>query len=94
MVGSLNAQPPLPEPPRMNLARVQALPWLLFIAMLGLAAWLGMKAFGADDIGDPVDAERLRKTEQAHRFQRRSWPRWSPQRTAGSSASSIRGRSR
>ncbi len=56
MVGSLNPQPPPPELPRMNLARVQALPWLLFIAMLGLAAWLGMKAFGADDIGDPVAA--------------------------------------
>lgn len=42
--------------PRMNLARVQAVPWLLFIAMMGIAAWLGMKAFSQDDIGDPVAA--------------------------------------
>jgi hypothetical protein len=47
------ATPP-PEPPRQNLARVQAVPWLLFIAMLGIAAWLGIKAFGADERGDPV----------------------------------------
>ncbi len=46
--------PPPPEPPRMNLARVQAVPWLLFIGMLAIAAWLGMKAFGADERGDPV----------------------------------------
>ncbi len=45
---------PAPEAPSMNLARVQALPWLLFIAMLAIAAWLGMKAFGSDERGDPV----------------------------------------
>lgn len=45
-----------PAAPPMNLAKVQAVPWLLFIAMLGLAAWLGMKAFSQDDIGDPVAA--------------------------------------
>lgn len=39
---------------RMNLARVQAVPWLLFIAMIGLAAWLGMKAFGPQAPGNPV----------------------------------------
>ena len=32
------------------------LPWILVIAMLGLSAWLGIKAFGADDTGDPVAA--------------------------------------
>ncbi len=47
---------PAPEAPRTNLARVQALPWLLFIAMLAIAAWLGMKAFDDGDIGDPVAA--------------------------------------
>ncbi len=37
-----------------SLARVQAVPWLMFIAMLALAAWLGWKAFGTDDLGDPL----------------------------------------
>jgi hypothetical protein len=40
----------------MNLAKVQAVPWLLFILMMGIAAWLGMKAFSQGDIGDPVAA--------------------------------------
>ena len=53
MVDSLN-DTPAPQAPQMNLARVQAVPWLLFILMLGLAAWLGMKAFGHGDRGDPV----------------------------------------
>jgi Protein of unknown function (DUF4230) len=44
------------QTPRINLARVQALPWLLFIAMLAIAAWLGMKAFGPPDHGNPVAA--------------------------------------
>ena len=42
-----------PAGPR-NLARVQALPWLLFIIMLGLAAWLAWRAFGPEDHGDPL----------------------------------------
>jgi len=36
------------------LARVQATPWLLFILMLALAAWLGWRAFGPEDNGDPL----------------------------------------
>jgi hypothetical protein len=40
----------------MNLARVQAVPWLLFILMIGLAAWLAMKAFAPQDNGSPVAA--------------------------------------
>jgi hypothetical protein len=36
------------------LARVQAMPWLLFILMLALAAWLAWKAFGPEDLGDPL----------------------------------------
>ncbi|MEO0062908.1 MAG: hypothetical protein RLZZ08_1468, partial [Pseudomonadota bacterium] len=40
--------------PRTPLARVQALPWLLFIAMCALAAWLGWRAFGPQDNGDPL----------------------------------------
>ncbi|WP_232842935.1 DUF4230 domain-containing protein [Allopontixanthobacter confluentis] len=37
-----------------SLAWVQALPWLLFIIVLALAAWLGWRAFGANDLGDPL----------------------------------------
>ena len=36
------------------LARVQMTPWLLFIAMLALAAWLAWRAFGPEDYGDPL----------------------------------------
>lgn len=42
-----------PQAPR-NLARVQAVPWLLFIVVLALAAWLGWRAFGPQDHGDPL----------------------------------------
>jgi hypothetical protein len=36
------------------LARVQALPWMLFILMLALSAWLAWRAFGPEDNGDPL----------------------------------------
>ena len=36
------------------LERVQMTPWLLFIAMLALAAWLAWRAFGPEDHGDPL----------------------------------------
>jgi hypothetical protein len=44
---------PMPERER-PLARQQATPWLLFIAMLALATWLAWRAFGPDDYGDPL----------------------------------------
>ena len=44
-----------PAPHRARpLARVQMLPWLLFIAMLAIAAWLAWRAFGPEDYGDPL----------------------------------------
>ncbi len=44
-----------PQPTaQRNLARVQALPWLLFILMLGVAAWLAWRTFGPEDHGDPL----------------------------------------
>lgn len=36
------------------LARLQALPWMLFIVMLALSAWLAWRAFGPEDNGDPL----------------------------------------
>lgn len=36
------------------LARVQAVPWLLFVLMLALSAWLAWRAFGPEDTGDPL----------------------------------------
>ena len=45
-------KPPAAHNP--SLARTQALPWLLFIILLALAAWLAWKAFFEEDLGDPV----------------------------------------
>ena len=36
------------------LARIQAVPWLLFILMVALSAWLAWRAFGPQDAGDPL----------------------------------------
>jgi hypothetical protein len=46
----------LQHPPHRDrpLARVQALPWLLFIVTLALAVWFAWKAFGPEDLGDPL----------------------------------------
>lgn len=56
------------EPRRETpLARVQALPWLLFIAALALAAWLAWRAFGPDDLGDPL-ATSLTAFEKQNRL--------------------------
>ena len=46
----------LHHPPHreQSLARVQMVPWLLFILMLALAAWLAWRAFGPQDNGDPL----------------------------------------
>jgi hypothetical protein len=45
------------------LARASALPWVLFLVALAFAAWLGWKAFGPDQRGDPagVSAVALQK---------------------------------
>ena len=59
MTGEPPAPPLIPEPepePRRErpLARVQAVPWLLFIATLALAVWLAWRAFGPEDHGSPL----------------------------------------
>lgn len=51
---------PEPAPERQaSLARVQALPWLLVIALLALAAWLGWRAFFHQADGDIVGSAML-----------------------------------
>ena len=40
--------------PKQALARRQALPWLLFIVMLAVAAWLAYRAFAPKAGGDPI----------------------------------------
>ena len=50
-VGDRLQHPPHHERP---LARVQMVPWLLFILALALAAWLAWRAFGPQDNGDPL----------------------------------------
>ena len=45
----------LPAAPHTkSLARVQAVPWLLVIVLLALVAWLGWRAFGPENHGDPL----------------------------------------
>ena len=46
--------PPLPITIRAERPRPQALPWLLLIAALALAVWLGWRAFGPERHGDPL----------------------------------------
>lgn len=53
MTETAETQPPHKEP---SLARVQALPWLIVIALIALAAWLAQQAFFADREGDPLGA--------------------------------------
>ncbi len=44
-----------PAPRRETpLARIQALPWLLFIVVFALAVWFAWKAYGPEDLGDPL----------------------------------------
>ena len=45
----------MPAPRReAPLAKVQAVPWLIVIALLALAGWLAFEAFGPDEMGDPI----------------------------------------
>src|SRR3569623_866319 len=46
----------LQHPPRHEMppVRVQALPWLLFSVVLALAVWVAWKAYGPEDLGDPL----------------------------------------
>lgn len=55
--------PAATEKPR-SLARVQALPWLVVILLLAAVAWLAWKAFGPDDLGDPVATSLVAFEEQ------------------------------
>lgn len=44
-----------PQPqPQKSLARIQAVPWLIVILLMAAVAWLGWRAFGPQDLGDPL----------------------------------------
>lgn len=56
---TVTAVPPLEtHPPEQwrerSLARIQAVPWLMFIFTLALAAFFAWKAYGPEDHGDPL----------------------------------------
>lgn len=68
-LSSRTAAPPAEAPPppqrQRPLARVQAVPWMIVIGLIALAAWLGWKAFGPDPAdGDPVATSLLAFEEQ------------------------------
>lgn len=47
-----------------SLARIQAVPWLIVILLMAAVAWLGWKAFGPDDLGDPIGTSLVAFEEQ------------------------------
>lgn len=54
-----------PTPQRdQALARVQAVPWMIVILLIAAVAWLGWKAFGPDDLGDPIGTSLVAFEEQ------------------------------
>lgn len=54
-------RPSLAQP---SLARVQAVPWLLFILALAAIAWLAWEAYGPEDHGDPLATSLVAFEEQ------------------------------
>ncbi len=61
------ADPPAPTPSVSRdkpLARIQAVPWMIVILLLAAVAWLGWKAFGPDELGDPVATSLVAFEEQ------------------------------
>ncbi|MBB3939910.1 hypothetical protein GGR39_001560 [Novosphingobium fluoreni] len=51
---SINVDTPPVTERKRALARTQGLPWVLFIVMLAIAAWLGYRAFWPKGGGDPI----------------------------------------
>jgi len=49
-----NLEPPIEKWRERSLARIQAVPWLLFILTMALAAFFAWKAYGPEDYGDPL----------------------------------------
>lgn len=60
-----SAETVVPPPTREKpLARVQAVPWLFVILLLAAVAWLGWKAYGPSDLGDPLATSLVAFEEQ------------------------------
>lgn len=54
-----------PTPRReQSLARVQAVPWMIVILLIAAVAWLGWKAFGPKNLGDPIATSLVAFEEQ------------------------------
>ncbi|GAA4050930.1 DUF4230 domain-containing protein [Parerythrobacter jejuensis] len=54
-----------PQPERQkSLARIQAVPWFIVILLLAAVAWLGWRAFGPQDLGDPLATSLVAFEEQ------------------------------
>ena len=47
-----------------SLARTQMVPWLIAIGLFAVTIWLAWKAFGPDDLGDPVATSLVAFEEQ------------------------------
>lgn len=47
-----------------SLARMQMVPWLIAIGLFAVTIWLAWKAFGPDDLGDPVATSLVAFEEQ------------------------------
>jgi hypothetical protein len=60
---SVGADTP-PARAQTNLARVQAVPWLIVILLLAAVGWLAWRAFGPQDHGDPLATSLVAFEEQ------------------------------
>ena len=55
----------LTQTEKSSLARIQAVPWMIVIALIALSAWLGWKAFGPTELdGDPIATTLVAFEEQ------------------------------
>jgi len=61
---SVTSQAAPPPAHTQNLARVQAVPWLIVILLLAALAWLGWRAFAPEDMGDPLATSLVAFEEQ------------------------------
>jgi hypothetical protein len=82
--------PTASSPRAPALARVSALPWLLFLVVTVIAAWLAWRQFRPADIGDPLATSLIAFEKQdKHRVQRAARARGIERRRAAVRAGEI-----